>query len=250
MTGLVALVALAAGLAAALLLPDRADRADRSVLVGPARDAPLAPTPSGSDPGTMRRHRAALALLAGAGAWTFLGGTVGLLAGPVAAVVAWVAISRAESPQARRERDVVRRELPHVVTLLAAALRAGATPTEALRLVCRALPGVASARLEPAVARLELGADPVEVWSSFGAGSGLAPLGRTLARSHATGAPVVASVERLAEQLAREGRGEVEDRARAVGVKAAIPLGLCLLPSFLLIGIVPLVAGLLGSFRW
>jgi hypothetical protein len=28
-------------------------------------------------------------------------------------------------------------------------------------------------------------------------------------------------------------------------VKAALPLGLCLLPAFLLVGIVPLVAGLL-----
>ena len=32
-----------------------------------------------------------------------------------------------------------------------------------------------------------------------------------------------------------------------MGVKAAVPLGLCLLPAFLLIGIVPLVAGLLTS---
>jgi len=39
----------------------------------------------------------------------------------------------------------------------------------------------------------------------------------------------------------------VEERARAVGVKAAVPLGVCLLPSFLLIGVVPLVAGLLRS---
>ncbi|MCW2792983.1 MAG: type secretion system protein, partial [Nocardioides sp.] len=41
--------------------------------------------------------------------------------------------------------------------------------------------------------------------------------------------------------------GDVEDRARAVGVKAALPLGLCLLPAFVLIGIVPLVAGLLTT---
>jgi hypothetical protein len=30
-------------------------------------------------------------------------------------------------------------------------------------------------------------------------------------------------------------------------VKAAVPLGLCLLPAFVLIGIVPVVAGLLVS---
>jgi hypothetical protein len=32
-----------------------------------------------------------------------------------------------------------------------------------------------------------------------------------------------------------------------VGVKAAVPLGLCLLPAFVLIGIVPVVAGLLTT---
>ena len=72
-------------------------------------------------------------------------------------------------------------------------------------------------------------------------------LGRALARAHRTGAPVVPAVERLADELARSARSEVEDRARAVGVKAAVPLGLCLLPAFVLIGIVPLVAGLLTS---
>jgi len=32
-----------------------------------------------------------------------------------------------------------------------------------------------------------------------------------------------------------------------VGVRAAVPLGLCLLPAFLLIGIVPVVAGLVAD---
>jgi hypothetical protein len=33
-------------------------------------------------------------------------------------------------------------------------------------------------------------------------------------------------------------------------VKAAVPLGLCLLPSFLLLGIVPMVAGLAADLSW
>ena len=44
-------------------------------------------------------------------------------------------------------------------------------------------------------------------------------------------------------------RAEVEDAARRVGVRAALPLGLCLLPAFLLIGIVPVVAGLMEALR-
>ena len=58
---------------------------------------------------------------------------------------------------------------------------------------------------------------------------------------------MVPAVGRLAEALAEAARGEVEDRARAVGVKAALPLGLCLLPAFVLLGIVPVVAGMLAT---
>jgi hypothetical protein len=61
---------------------------------------------------------------------------------------------------------------------------------------------------------------------------------------------VAAVVERLADDLAETGRAEVEQRARTVGVRAAVPLGLCLLPAFLLLGIVPLVASLVSGLEW
>jgi hypothetical protein len=51
---------------------------------------------------------------------------------------------------------------------------------------------------------------------------------------------------RLADDLRSRSRADVERRARAVGVQAALPLGACLLPSFVLIGVVPLVAGSLS----
>ncbi|EGD45368.1 type II secretion system protein [Nocardioidaceae bacterium Broad-1] len=68
-----------------------------------------------------------------------------------------------------------------------------------------------------------------------------------MARAQATGAPVATTVERLADDLTRNARAEVEDRARSVGVKAAVPLGICLLPAFLLLGVVPVVGGLLSN---
>jgi pilus assembly protein TadC len=68
-----------------------------------------------------------------------------------------------------------------------------------------------------------------------------------MARAQRSGAPVATTVQRLADELAASARAEVEDRARAVGVKAAVPLGVCLLPSFLLLGIVPMVAGLVSG---
>jgi Flp pilus assembly protein TadB len=234
-----AVVAVCLGLAVALALPG----APHPRLRG--RSTPAEETPVVDD--WMRRWRPLWALLAGAAAATFLSGSLAGPAGLAAAVATWVVIGRAEPPSERRRREAARRDLPHLVGLLADALRAGQSPTEALALVTKALPGPACDGLAPAVPRLRLGVDPRTVWEGLADDSALAPLGRVLARAEATGAPVVGAVARLAEALAQDVNGDVEDRARAVGVKAALPLGLCLLPAFVLLGIVPVVAGMLGT---
>jgi Flp pilus assembly protein TadB len=186
-------------------------------------------------------------VLAGVAAAAFVGGVAGLAVAPAAAGGTWLVIERSQPAAVRREQERARRDLPHLVGLLADALRSGRSPDDALTVIADALPGPAAERLSGLVPRLRLGVDPAQVWLDLGADAALAPLGRTLARAHRTGAPVVAAVERLADELAQAARAEVEDRARAVGVKAAVPLGLCLLPAFVLIGIVPVVAGLLSS---
>ncbi|WP_036554970.1 type II secretion system F family protein [Nocardioides insulae] len=198
----------------------------------------------------MTRHRLVWSILAGLGAFALLRGPSGAVAGAVLGVGCWLVISRAEPAHQRAEREQLQRDLPHVVRLLAAALAAGASPVTALAAIAQAMPGVVERRLARVVAQLRLGADPAEVWRDLAAEPALAPLGRSLARAHLTGAPVAIAVERLAEDLARSARADVEDRARAVGVRAAVPLGLCLLPAFVLIGIVPLVAGLFSQFSF
>jgi Flp pilus assembly protein TadB len=233
------LSACAAGLAAGLL---RAPRARLGVEAAPAVP---------SEAGWLMRQRLLVAVFAGLGAQVFVGGGAGVVAAVVVAVATWVVIGQAEPPAVRREREAVRRQLPHVVSLFGSALRGGAAPGSAVHLVCQALPGPAADRLRSLAAQLALGGDPVRVWAELAqADAELAALGRAMSRAHQSGAPVVEAVERLADGLARTARAEVEDRARAVGVKAAVPLGLCLLPAFVLIGIVPLVAGLMSSLVW
>lgn len=224
---------------AALLVPGRRRFSGRA-------EPPRPPEP---DPGWLHRHRWLWSGLAGLGAAVFVGGPAGMVAGLLVAAITAVVVTRAETPASRRHRAEVRRDLPHLVTLLAAGLRSGAAPAEAASVACAALPGPAADRLSGAVARLAVGADPVEVWERLGTDPELGPLGRSLARSQATGAAVVPVVERLAIDLAGRARAEAEQRAQAVGVKAALPLGLCLLPAFVLVGIVPLVAGLLAALQ-
>lgn len=223
--------------AVGLLVPGRV----RTPRLPVERPAPVA------GPTGLRRHRLPVALLAGVGGALFVDGRAGPAAGAVVAIVAWVVVGRSEPADVRRRRARVRHDLPHLVSLLASSLRAGAAPDEGIRLVCAALPGPAADGLAPVAARLALGVDPVDVWRSLAEDPELAPLGRTLARAQTTGASVVRSVERLADDLGERARCDVEERARAVGVRAAVPLGLCLLPAFVLVGIVPLVAALLAS---
>jgi Flp pilus assembly protein TadB len=201
--------------------------------------------PDDAAPGWVRRGRPVWAVLAGIAALIFLGGTAGRLAAVPVGLGCWILAGRVEGAGSRRRRERLEEELPVVVLLLAAALEAGAAPTEAVGVVRDALPGPAADALAPVEARLRLGADPVEAWG--GVGAELAPLGRAMARSQLSGAPVVVTLARLATELGRAARARAEDRARSVGVRAAVPLGLCLLPSFLLIGIVPVVGGLLGT---
>lgn len=234
------LIALVVAVAVLLVLAPPAPVAAR----GPA---PSAPAPSPDTDGLLRRARWLWAVLAGGGAATFVGGPLAVPTGVVVGAVVGVVAGRVEPAAVRRRREAVRRDLPHVVTLLGAALRSGAAPADGIDLVCRALPGPAADRLVPVAARLRLGGDPAVIWGALGGDPELAPLGRTLSRAQRTGAPVVAAVERLGEELARRGRAEVEDRARAVGVRAAVPLGLCLLPSFLVLGIVPLAVALAST---
>jgi pilus assembly protein TadC len=197
----------------------------------------------------LHRHRLLWSVLAGAAAFVFLSGAAGAVGAVLVAVGTWVVVGRAEPAAVRARRAAVRRDLPYVVALLAATLRSGAAPAEGVAQVCAALPGPATDRLAGTSARLALGLDPAQVWSGLTDDPQLAGLGRTLARAHETGAPVVAAVERLADELGRAQRADTEEQARAVGVRAAVPLGLCLLPAFVLIGIVPLVVALLSDLQ-
>jgi Flp pilus assembly protein TadB len=231
--------AAAAALAVLLALPPRSRWLDGSPVPAVRESARARPT----------WWRALLCGLAGCGAALVLGGPVGLLAGAGAAGAAWVVLGRSETTAARDARAEATRDLPHLVDLLAATLRSGAAPAAGLAAVCAACPGGAADRLEPVLARLRVGVPAAEVWRVLATDDVLAPLGHTLARAEASGSSVADAVERLADDLEREALATVEDRARAVGVKAAVPLGLCLLPAFILIGIVPTVAGLLATLR-
>ena len=70
---------------------------------------------------------------------------------------------------------------------------------------------------------------------------------RDVARTVATGAGLTEVFEQHAVEARENAAARVEQRARTVGVRTVLPLMCCYLPAFLLIGILPVVAGFLTS---
>jgi pilus assembly protein TadC len=62
--------------------------------------------------------------------------------------------------------------------------------------------------------------------------------------------PVAEIVRGVADELRRERGARLRERSQRVGVRTAAPLGLCFLPAFFLIGIVPTVVATFSSLSW
>lgn len=159
-------------------------------------------------------------------------------------------LSRLEPAAARAERVQLITDRPLVLDLLSACLAGGASLSEAARVVSLAVPGPAGQRLALVCAELAVGSPPAQAWAALinevTDEDPLAPAARALGRAAEGGAPVAAAVARLAEDARAVARAEGDRAAHKVGVMVVAPLGLCFLPAFMLLGVVPVVAGLVG----
>lgn len=251
---------LAAGLVAAAILVvppgGRASAAERLAGVAPPRGSPR-PGQQAHGPAKGRGHdtrqgpRAvrgcrAVAAFAGFCCVVLVGGFAGLGVGVVVAVCCDRLLRRLEPVAVRRRRRRLSADLPVAADLLAACLMSGSTLPHAADSVADALGEPLAGPLHEAVASIRLGAEPREAWRSLAAERELEPLARSLERAVDSGAA-------LAETLTRVARDQRENRRRAataaaakIGVRAALPLGVCFLPAFVLLGVLPVVGGIAG----
>lgn len=243
MTAVVACAALVAA-SVALVLPAPRANLPHVPAITPPGGSP-APPVGARDP--VARHRLLVSLLAAAAPLLFVGGVLGVAGAVVVGAAVHRALAGREPAADRRRREEVARGLPLVVDLLAVALSAGAAPSTALRAVAAAVDGPVAEELDAVVRGLVLGRDPAQVWRDVARRPGLGGLGRAMLRAVESGSSVSDALARLAEDLRAAARTEAESRARTVGVRAALPLGLCLLPAFVLVGVVPLVAGMVSA---
>lgn len=173
-----------------------------------------------------------------------LGGPAGLAAGAAAAVGTHRLVHRLEPAAARRTRLRREAELPLVLDLLAVCLRAGMPLVGALETVAGAVTGPFSEDLGRVSGLLRLGSPPATAWADLADDPDLEAVVRAASRSAESGSRLASSFERLAAERRSMLAAAGEARARSAGVVAMAPLGLCFLPAFVSLGLVPIVLSL------
>lgn len=130
--------------------------------------------------------------------------------------------------------------------VLAACLTSGMAVASAAAASGESAPRPLADVLNRAAGLLALGADPITAWSAPKPSRDrrMVTLQRLAIRSAASGAALAHGVGNLAD----EARLDAGDEARAAAERASVliagPLGLCYLPAFVCLGIVPVIAGL------
>ncbi|WP_298459189.1 type II secretion system F family protein [uncultured Cellulomonas sp.] len=126
-----------------------------------------------------------------------------------------------------------------VLRLLDAAIASGAGLPRALTAVGRALGGADGDALVRVSAALVMGAGWHNAW--VGAPARLDPVVRCLGATWSSGAAPGPALRAAADHLLRARRTEAREAAGRLGVRLVLPLGLCFLPAFVLIGLVPVM---------
>lgn len=130
--------------------------------------------------------------------------------------------------------------------LLAACLRAGLPTATAAKAVASSSPSPLAEALQRGADLLLLGADPAAAWETAAGDAETEALARAARRSARSGAPLSGVMAELAAQRRSDAEDSAAASAERAGVLISGPLGLCFLPAFICVGIIPVVMGLAG----
>ena len=259
-----AVAALLAGLAAGPPATRRGGQA--ASLSFPRRRGKAVDPGAGRLPGLAADPRSRLAGAASTvrrGGWRRPAGATALLAVVAATVAPGLAVvplglaaAGLTAVRATRRRAAARRlaaraaAAPAVLDLLGAGLLAGLNPHLAVLRVAERAPDALQEELAEAAAVLRLGATPAAALRTAAERSGLDELRAAAAALEVAerwGAPPAEALAARAEALRTRARLRAEAEAGRAAVRLAFPLVLCFLPAFVLLTVVPTVAGALRS---
>lgn len=170
-----------------------------------------------------------------------------LLPAGLAAAVAFVALGRVTTAGGARRTAVLVGSLPQVCDLLAVAVAAGQPLRRAVEVVAPAVGGPAGEALAGVAAKVRLGESEAQAWAELEEEPALQHIAREVSRTVATGLGLAPLLRELAVEARRVAAADAVVRARQVGVRSVLPLMAAFLPSFLLLGVVPVVGGIIAA---
>jgi pilus assembly protein TadC len=165
---------------------------------------------------------------------------------PMWLVVFWL-LGRLETNGAAAQRAELVAELPAALDLLAACVLAGMPLRTATAAVAEAVGGVLGERLGVVVSYTAAGFGDSDAWASLAPDEVLGAVSRDLARAADAGTSVGGMLARHAETARAAAQAAALARAKAVGVRTIVPVSVCYLPAFFLVGVVPVIAGVLTT---
>ena len=165
----------------------------------------------------------------------------------VALFVVVGAIGRSRRRQ-RRRHAAVDRVLPDAIDVIAATLRAGYPPIDTLRIAAPHVDPLLRSSFEASVRELDDGGrfiDALKILESS-IGSRVRPLIDALDAGHRLGVPLDDVVDRLSHDAHAIRRRQLESSSKELSIELSLPLVVCVLPSFLVLVIVPTLIGTLS----
>lgn len=164
----------------------------------------------------------------------------------------WVAVlvvAGLAGARMRRKPTVAPQDAALAADLMAACMAAGAGVADALVAASVAVGGHLRELADPVIEELRRGSPPERAWMTWLNDEQLAPVARSCVRSSGSGAAVAAELARVAARVRSRHRALVQERVARASVWVVLPLGLCFLPAFVLVGVTPLVFGLLQTLH-
>lgn len=163
-------------------------------------------------------------------------------------VCVWGApVIRSRRTRAQHDR-AVRDGLPDVVDLLRLAIGSGMNIRLALDAVGPRCPAVFADGIDEVNRRITLG-QPLAVALEVldGLGEPLVALTRGLVAADLDGAPLGPTLDRIADEARTLRTRDAQEHARRLPVKLLFPLVMCIMPAFIVLSVIPLLGGAIGS---
>lgn len=162
-------------------------------------------------------------------------------------VVAVVLVGGGRVSWTRESPDTTSGEFANTVELLAVCLEAGSPMRHALEVVADVGGTGTAPVMERVSGQLAMGVAEPQAWLELAEDDTWGPVARDIARSARSGTSLVEVLRVHADEARLQAQEHALQRARATGVRSVVPLMACFLPAFVLVGVLPIIAGLLGG---